>query len=69
VRTVLKLNYSIALTKFCAKNNMYAYIVNTYVSSNFSKSLGKRNKTDISDAHMLFGYVTLMLQITITIMQ
>jgi len=48
-------NYSVALTKFCAQNSIYAHIVNTYVSSNFSKSLGNRNKTDISDAHMLFN--------------
>lgn len=48
-------NYGVVLTKFCAINNIYTYIVNTYVSSNFSKSLGNRNKTDISDAHMLFN--------------
>ncbi|ADN09227.1 IS110 family transposase [Sulfurimonas autotrophica] len=48
-------NYSVALTKFCAENNVYAYMVNTFVSSNFSKSLGNRNKTDISDAQMLFN--------------
>lgn len=48
-------NYSVALTKFCAINKIYTYVVNTYVSSNFSKSLGNRNKTDISDAHMLFN--------------
>ena len=48
-------NYSVALTRFCAKNNIYAYVVNTFISSNFSKSLGNRNKTDISDAQMLFN--------------
>jgi len=48
-------NYSVALTKFCAMNQIYAYVVNTYISSNFAKSLGNRNKTDISDAHMLFN--------------
>ena len=30
-------------------------MVNTFVSSSFSKSLGNRNKTDISDAQMLFN--------------
>lgn len=48
-------NYGAALTKFCAMNQIYAYVVNTYISSNFAKSLGNRNKTDISDAHMLFN--------------
>lgn len=48
-------NYSVALTKFCAMNQIYAYVVNTYISSNFAKSLGNRNKTDISNAHMLFN--------------
>ena len=48
-------NYSVALTRFSAENNIYAYVVNTFVSSSFSKSLGNRNKTDISDAQMLFN--------------
>jgi len=48
-------NYSTTLTRFCSDNHIYAYRVNTYISSNFSKSLGNRNKTDISDAQMLFN--------------
>lgn len=48
-------NYSATLTRFYSDKNIYAYMVNRYISSKFSKSLGNRNKTDISDAQMLFN--------------
>lgn len=60
-------NYSVALTRFCAKNNIFAYVVNTFVSSNFSKSLGNRNKTDISDAQMLFNMQMMINKKDITV--
>ncbi len=47
-------NYSVALTRLSVENNIYAYVVNTFVSSSFSKSLDSRHKTDILDAQMLF---------------
>ena len=28
-------NYSVALTRFCAKNNIFAYVVNTFVVQTF----------------------------------
>jgi transposase len=48
-------NYSKTLMLFCAENNIKIYVVNPYISSNFSKSTGNRSKTDISDAQMLYN--------------
>lgn len=55
-------NYGVTLTKFCAKRGIYTYVVNPYLSASFAKSLGNRNKTDISDAHMLYNMYVLIPQ-------
>jgi len=60
-------NYGAMLTKFCAKKDIHTYIVNPYVSANFSKSLGNRNKTDISDAHMLYNMHVMIKSKDITV--
>jgi len=46
-------SYSSLLTKFCALKNIKSFIINPKQSSNFSKALGYRSKSDKIDAHML----------------
>ena len=41
--------YSNYLKEFCAENNLKAYIINPKRSSNFSKAIGNRSKTDKID--------------------
>ncbi|WP_373002040.1 IS110 family transposase [Sulfurimonas sp.] len=60
-------NYGVTLTKFCAEKSIHTYVVNPYLSSSFAKSLGNRNKTDISDAQMLFDMHKLIPQEKIAI--
>lgn len=46
-------NYSTTLKYFCSENRIKCFIVNPKQSSNFSKALGERNKTDLTDARVL----------------
>ncbi len=48
--------YSFYLKEFCAKNNIKAYIVNPKKSHNFTRTLGKRSKTDKIDARILYQF-------------
>ena len=52
-------NYSDLLTKFCFLKSIRCFIVNPKQSSNFAKSLGERNKTDIVDAKILSKAIVL----------
>jgi transposase len=49
-------SYSSLLTHFCSNKNILAFIVNPRLSSNFSKALNNRSKTDIIDAKMLYEF-------------
>jgi len=48
--------YSYHLKAFCAENNIKACIINPQASHNFAKSLGKRSKTDTTDARTIWAY-------------
>lgn len=49
-------SYSSLLKHFCSEKNIKAFIVNPRQSSNFSKALDNRNKSDIIDAKMLHKF-------------
>ena len=46
-------NYSSVLKYFCSEKDIKCFIVNPKQSSNFSKALGERNKSDLTDARVL----------------
>ena len=48
--------YSFYLKAFCASHHIKAYMINPQTSHNFSKSLGKRSKTDTTDARTIWEY-------------
>jgi len=48
--------YSFHLKAFCASHHIKAYMINPQISHNFSKSLGKRSKTDTTDARTIWEY-------------
>jgi transposase len=48
--------YSYHLKVFCATHMVKAYIINPQTSHNFAKSLGKRSKTDTTDARTIWAY-------------
>ena len=48
--------YSFYLKAFCAAHMLKAYIINPQASHNFGKSLGKRSKTDTTDARTIWAY-------------
>lgn len=48
--------YSYHLKAFCATHMLKAYIINPKTSHNFAKSLGKRSKTDTTDARTIWAY-------------
>ena len=46
-------NYSHILKAFCSERNIKCFIVNPKQSSNFTKAVRERNKTDLTDARVL----------------
>jgi transposase len=48
-------NYSKTLMLFCAENNIMIYVVNPYVSSNFSKSTGNRRRYTCHSLNLSVG--------------
>jgi len=48
--------YSAYLKEFCAENSIKAYIVNPKKSHNFTRTLGRRSKTDKIDACTLYKF-------------
>ena len=54
-------NYSYALKAFCSEKNIRCFIVNPKQSSNFTKAVKERNKTDITDARVLSKMLSVAL--------
>lgn len=52
-------NYSILLTRFCAKKDIKAFIINPKQSANYARAIGSRNKSDKVDSFILSSAIVI----------